>query len=94
MDTIWRNAAKKVRAREKQAASRTPASFTPAVENPPTTAPTTAPVPTFFDPETGTLEELERTSQRLQRDWPKEDGIPFPPDMLEMLRVLRAAVIT
>jgi hypothetical protein len=46
-----------------------------------------------FDPETGTLEELEQTSQRLQWDWPKEDGIPFLPDILEMLRALRAAVI-
>ena len=81
MDTIWRNAAKKMRAREERAASRI--TTTTTVENP----------PAAFDPETGTLEELEQTSQRLQRDWPKEDGIPFPPDMLETLRALRAAVI-
>jgi hypothetical protein len=89
MDTIWKNAAKKVRAREERAASRI---TTAAVENPPPTVPITLP-PTAFDPETGTLEELEQTSQRLQRDWPKEDGIPFPPDILETLRALRAAVI-
>jgi hypothetical protein len=85
MDTIWRNAAKKMRTR---AASRiTAISTTTTVKNLPAAS------PTAFDPETGTLEELEQMSQRLQRDWPKEDGIPFPPDMLKTLRVLRAAVI-
>ena len=77
-----------MRAREERAASRiTTISTTTTVENLPAAS------PTAFDPETGTLEELEQTSQRLQRDWPKEDGIPFPPDMLETLRALRAAVI-
>jgi hypothetical protein len=94
MDTIWRNTAKKVRTCEKQAASRTIAPSTPAAANPPTTAPTTVPPPTFFDPETRTLEELEQTSHRLQRDWPKEDGIPFPAEILETLKALKVAVIT
>jgi hypothetical protein len=89
MDTIWRNAVKKVRAHEKQAASRTTTLSTPAVQNPPTTAPP----PAFFDPKTGTLEELEQTSNRLQQDWPQEDGIPFPTEALETLSALRAAVI-
>jgi hypothetical protein len=94
MDTIWRNAAKKVRAREKQAASHITTTSTTAVANLPATAPTTAPPRTFFDCKTGTLEELEQTSHRLQRDWPKEDGIPFPAEILETLKALRVAVIT
>ena len=93
MDDIWKNAAKKVRAREKRAASHITATSTTAVKSLPTVSPPTTPPPTAFDPETGTLEELEQTSQRLQWDWPKEDGIPFPVNILEMLRALRVAVI-
>jgi len=89
MDTIWKNAAKKVRTHEERTASRI---TTAAVQNLPPTVPITLP-PTAFDPETGTLEDLKQTSQRLQRDWPKEDGIPFPPNILETLRALRVAVI-
>jgi hypothetical protein len=94
MDTIWKNAAQKVRAREKCAASHTTAASAAAVKSLPTASPPTAPPPTAFNPEMGTLEELKQTSQRLQRDWPKEDGIPFPAEILETLRGLKAAVIT
>jgi len=93
MDDIWKNTAKKVRAHKKCAASHITATSTTAVKSLPTASPPTAPPPTAFDPKTGTLEELEQTSQRLQWDWPKEDGIPFLADILKTLRALRVAVI-
>jgi hypothetical protein len=87
MDIIWKNAAKKMCTHEKCAASCITTMPAIAVKTPPVA------LPTAFDPKTGTLEELERTSQRLQWDWPKEDGIPFLPNILETLMALRVAVI-
>ena len=82
-----------VRACKKCAASHITATSTTASKSLPTASLPTIPLPTAFNPKMGTLEELEQTSQRLQWDWPKEDGIPFPVNILEMLRALRVAVI-
>jgi hypothetical protein len=95
MDTIWRNAAKKVRACEKQAASHittttattVPTAVTGSLS---TTQPT--PIP-FYNAETMTLEELMETHHRLIQDWPPDDGIPFPEEILEVFDVLRLKII-
>jgi hypothetical protein len=91
MDDIWKNAAKKLRARN-AAVQSTPALTTGAtmLHQKPTTFTMT---PNWCDPEHVTLEQIDENSCRLQRDWPKEDGIPFPPDMLETFSALKVAVI-
>src|ERR1700683_888176 len=86
MDTIWKNAARKLRARDLRNA---------AVEPIPTAPVTTAvTAPNWCDPKTVTLAQIDENSCRLQWDWPKEDGIPFPAKILETLRALKVAVIT
>ena len=87
MDNIWKNAARKLRARDLRNATVEPAPTAPV------TVTAAVPIPSWCDPETLTLAQIDENSCRLQRDWPKEDGIPFPPDMLETLGALRAAVI-
>jgi hypothetical protein len=93
MDNIWKNTAKKVHAHKKCTASHITATSTTAVKSLPTASPPTTPLPTAFDPEMSTLEELKQMSQRLQQDWPKEDGIPFPANIFKTLGALRVAVI-
>ena len=88
MDNIWKNAARKLRARDLHNTTIEP---TPTA--PDTVTAAALPVPSWCDPKTLTLELIDENSHQLQRDWPKEDGIPFPPDMLETLEALRAAVI-
>ena len=87
MDNIWKNAAKKQRACDLRIATIEP---TPTA---PVTVTTVVPVLSWCDPETLTLEQIDKNSHRLQQDWPKEDGITFPPDMLETLGALKVAVI-
>src|SRR6202034_2967681 len=38
--------------------------------------------------------QIDENSCRLQRDWHKEDGIPFPAEILETLRALKVTVIS
>src|ERR1700683_1752040 len=84
MDNIWKNAARKLCARNLHNA---------AVELIPTAPVTTAvTAPNWCDPETMTLTQIDENSCRLQQDWPKEDGIPFPAEILQMLRALKVAV--
>jgi hypothetical protein len=40
-----------------------------------------------------TLEQIDENSRRLLREWPKEDGIPFLRENLEMLRDLKLKVL-
>src|SRR6266436_4442511 len=97
MDNIWKNATKKLRARDLRNAAVKPTPATPALITGTTTLhqkpATITTTPNWCDPETVTLEQIDENSCRLQRDWPKEDGIPFPAEILETLRALRAAVI-
>jgi hypothetical protein len=46
----------------------------------------------WSDPETVTLEQIDKNTRRLLREWPKDDGIPFPMEMLEVLRDLKLKV--
>ena len=95
MDAIWKNAVKKMRARELRDAAVEPTPTAPASMPGSTTLHEkliTTTTPNWCNPETVTLEQIDDNSYRLQRDWPKEDGIPFPAEMLEMLRALRVAV--
>ena len=46
----------------------------------------------WCDPVTVTLEQIEEKTRRLLREWPKDDGVPFPMEVLEMLRVLKTKV--
>ena len=97
MDNIWKNAARKQRACDLRDATAKLALTAPVHTTDTTTLHqkpiTVTTAPSWCDPETVTLEQIDENSRRLQQDWPKEDGIPFPPDMLETLRALRAAVI-
>jgi len=93
MDNIWKNAARKVRAKQNQATTATAAitttTSTPAPGNVSAT-PTPAP---FYDAETMTLEQLAETRHRLVRDWPPGDGIPFPEAILEVLDELKVKIM-
>ena len=87
MDNIWKNAARKLHAHDLCNATVEPAPTAPI------TITTAVPIPSWCDPETVTLTQSDKNSCQLQRYWPKEDGIPFPPDMLKTLGALRAPVI-
>jgi CHASE2 domain-containing sensor protein len=97
MDNIWKNAARKQRACDLRDATAKLALTAPVHTTDTTTLHqkpvTVTTAPSWCDPETVTLEQIDKNSRRLQQDWPKEDGIPFPPNMLETLRASRAAVI-
>jgi hypothetical protein len=97
MDTIWKNAAKKLRARDlRDAMVKSPqtapvsAVDTTASHQKPATILT---APNWSDPETVTVEQIDENSRRLLREWPKEDGIPFPREILETLRDLKLKVL-
>ena len=49
--------------------------------------------PHWSDPETVTPEEIDENCRRLLQEWPKEDGIPFPREILETLRDLKLKVL-
>ena len=98
MDNIWKNAAKKLRTRDLRnttAKSTLTASVrainTITSHQKPVTATTTP--PHWCDPETVTLKQIDEHSRRLLRDWPKEDGIPFPREILETLRDIKLKVL-
>ena len=38
------------------------------------------------------LEQIEEKNRRLLHEWPKDNGIPFPKEVLEMLRVLKTKI--
>jgi hypothetical protein len=55
---------------------------------------TTPPAPNpSYKTETMTLEELVETCHWLERDWPPDNGIPFPEEILEVLEGLRVEII-
>jgi hypothetical protein len=88
MDDIWKNAAKKLRARDLSNAA------VELIPTAPITITTAVTTPKWCDPRTVTLAQIDENSCRLQRDWPKEDGIPFPAEILETLEALKVAVIS
>ena len=47
----------------------------------------------WCDPVTVTLEQIEEKTRRLLCEWPKDDGIPFPKEVLEMLRDLKTKIM-
>ena len=46
----------------------------------------------WCDPVTVMLEQIEEKTQCLLCEWPKDSGIPFPKEVLEMLRDLKTKV--
>ena len=46
----------------------------------------------WCDPVTVTLEQIEEKTQCLLHEWLKDDGIPFPKEVLEMLRDLKTKI--
>src|SRR5882762_2451917 len=97
MDNIWKNAAKKQRALDLRNATAKSTLMAPVrttntitSHQKPVTATTT---PHWCDPETVTLKQIDEHSRRLLREWPKEDGIPFPREILEMLRDIKLKVL-
>jgi hypothetical protein len=97
MDNIWKNAAKKQRARDLREATAKSTLKAPVQTTDTTTLhqkPVTATTaPHWCDPETVTLEQIDKHSRRLLQDWPKEDGIPFPREILETLRDIKLKVL-
>ncbi|KIM77755.1 hypothetical protein PILCRDRAFT_91035 [Piloderma croceum F 1598] len=85
MDTIWKKAAKKQCTRDLCDATVTSTLTTPVQTTLPVTTTTT---PKWCDPETVTLEQIDENTRRLLREWPKDDGIPFPMEILKVLRDL------
>jgi hypothetical protein len=47
----------------------------------------------WSDPRTVTLQQIDENTRRLLREWPKDDGIPFPMEILEVLRDLKLKVL-
>jgi hypothetical protein len=94
MDNIWKNAGKKLRTCD---AAVKPTPTTSALTTGTITTlhkPTTVTMtPHWCDHENVTLEQIDENSCRLQQDWPKEDRIPFPAEILETLKALKVAVI-
>ena len=96
MDNIWKNAAKKQRARDlcNTTVKTTPA--IPALTTDTTTLHqkpvTTTTTPKWCNPETVTLEQIDKNTRRLLWEWPKDNGTPFPIEILEVLRDLKLRV--
>src|ERR1700683_3780334 len=94
MDNIWKNAAKKQRARDLRntTVKPTPAltTDTTTLHQKPVTATTT---PKWCNPETVTLEQIDENTQRLLQEWPKDNGTPFPMEIVEVLRDLKMRVM-
>src|ERR1700683_3365882 len=93
MDNIWKNAAKKQRARD---LCNTTVKPTPALTTDTTTlhqkSVTATTTPKWCNPETVTLEQIDENTRRLLREWPKDNGTPFPMEILEVLRDLKLRV--
>jgi hypothetical protein len=47
----------------------------------------------WCDPKTVTLEQIDENTQRLLWEWPKDNGTPFPMEILEVLRDLKLRVM-
>jgi hypothetical protein len=47
----------------------------------------------WSNPETVTLEQIDENTRRLLREWPKDNGTPFPMEILEVLRNLKLKVL-
>jgi len=56
------------------------------------TLPITATTPKWCDPETVTLEQIDKNTRQLLREWPKDNGTPFLMEILEVLRDLKLRV--
>jgi hypothetical protein len=89
MDNIWKNAARKQRARDLRDTTVTSTLTTPVRTTLPVITTTT---PKWCDPETATLEQIDENTWRLLREWPKDNGTPFPMEILEVLRDLKLRV--
>ena len=93
MNNIWKNAAKKQHARDLRNTTVKP---TPALTTDTTTLHqkpvTTTTTPKWCNPETVTLEQIDENTRRLLREWPKDNGTPFPMEILEVLRDLKLRV--
>ena len=90
MDDIWKNAAKKQRARDLREATVTSTITAPTDTTALSVTATTT--PKWCDPETVTLEQIDENTRRLLREWPKDNGTPFPMEILEVLRDLKLRV--
>ena len=89
MDNIWKNTMKKQRARDLRDTTVTSTLTTPVLTTLPVTTTTT---PKWCDPETVTLEQIDENTRRLLWEWPKDNGTPFPMEILEVLRDLKLRV--
>ena len=92
MDNIWQKVAKKLRARDP---------FNTRVKQNPNTptasTKTTAPhqavsPPSCCNPETVTFEQIDENTCCLLREWPRDNGILFPREILKFLQDLKSKV--
>ena len=97
MDSIWRKAAKKFHGQHNAVAQPQPPTLITAPPEVIATTSKAVPTPTrtpikWCNPETMTLEQIKENTRRLLREWPQDNGIPFPREILEVLRDLKLKV--
>ncbi|KIM75869.1 hypothetical protein PILCRDRAFT_91891 [Piloderma croceum F 1598] len=91
MDDIRKNTAKKQRACDLRNTT-VKLTITAPVQTANTLPVTTTTTPKWCDPETVTLEQIDENTWWLLREWPKDNGTPFPMEILEVLRDLKLRV--
>src|SRR5882762_1441959 len=99
MDNIWKNAAKKVRAREKHTATRSATTATiPAAAATVTTfsiataTENTAASPALTEDDMNTVEKLDEKLARMEQHWAETRSGPFPEGVRNAIADLRASL--
>ena len=92
MDDIWWKAAKKLCTHDPSdtRVKQNPKAHTASTK---TTAPhQVVSPPSWCNPETVTLEQINENTHHLLREWPKDNGILFPREILKILQDLKSKV--
>ena len=92
MDNIWWKAAKKLHTRD-PSDTRVKQNLKAHTASTKTAAPhQVVSPPSWCNPETVTLEQIDENTRCLLREWPKDNGIPFPREILKILQDLKLKV--
>lgn len=100
MDNIWRNAARKARARDKRTATTTATATTPAAAAAVTTFSTatvaatenTATSPELTEEDVNTVEKLDEKLARMEQHWAETQSGPFPEGVRNAIADLRVSL--
>ena len=91
MDDIWRNVVKTLCAHNLLDTRVEQIPNTPTASTKTTAHQAISPL-SWCNPETVTLEQVDENTHHLLREWPKDDGIPFPREILRVLQDLKLKV--